>query len=370
MTAAGGATSSGYTCAGAAGTFYTVNGTWSNLVFDNSDGSSHSSTCTPFPPDLSGVQLSQLNISRKACVDLRQAQKNNDVRAICMDLDESSKVTGDSIVIDTSDVTVRGQITGTSALWLHNAQAGAGVVTAHTGSSMTCSSCALKMSFAESDVTLGGTMSGTTVEIKCIKGLQKLTHTGTLTGTTVEITGFQKLTHTGSLTATGSQLTIAAETASLLGTVRCTGSACSSLVSVNQTLKLGGSLLCTAGKCTLSMRSGGDITSTATISCSGNNQCLLDVASDASASFGGSIAASDIRMVIAESLRLQGTVSTNGQGYAEVSGDGKGGKSSFHSSTNSFRVSGSGGGHGGNGAAACYRYTSYGNLPAGNHAML
>ena len=192
-----------------------------------------------------------------------------------------------------------------------------------------------------------------------------------MSGTTVEIKGFQKLTHTGSLTATGSQLTIAAETASLLGTMRCTGSACSSVVSVNQTLKLAGSLLCTAGKCTLSMRSGGDITSTATISCSGNNQCLVDVASDASASFGGSIAASDIRMVIAESLRLQGTVSTNGQGHAEASGDGKGSSSSSGTSTEAFRVSGSGGGHGGNGAATCYQYSSsYGNLPAGNHAML
>ena len=99
-----------------------VNGTVSSLIVDNSDGSSLSSTCTPFPEDLSGVQLSQLNISRKACVDLRQAQQNNDVRAICMDLDASSKVTGDNVVIDTSNATVRGQITGTSALWLHNAQ--------------------------------------------------------------------------------------------------------------------------------------------------------------------------------------------------------------------------------------------------------
>ena len=114
-----------------------VNGTVSSLIVDNSDGSSLSSTCTPFPEDLSGVQLSQLNISRKACVDLRQAQQNNDVRAICMDLDASSKVTGDNVVIDTSNATVRGQITGTSALWLHNAQAGAGVVEAYSGSSMT-----------------------------------------------------------------------------------------------------------------------------------------------------------------------------------------------------------------------------------------
>ena len=325
-----------------------VNGTVSSLIVDNSDGSSLSSTCTPFPEDLSGVQLSQLNISRKACVDLRLAQQNNDVRAICMDLDASSKVTGDNVVIDTSNATVRGQITGTSALWLHNAQAGAGVVEAHSGSSMTCSSCALKMSLAGSDVTLGGTMSGSTVEIQ----------------------GLQKLDHTGILTASGSQLTIAAETASFSGIVRCTGSACSSLVSVNHTLNLGGNLQCTNGKCTLSMRSGGDITSTATISCSGNNQCLVDVASDSSASFGGSIAASDIRMVIAESLRLQGTVSSNGQGFAEVSGDGKGNRPAWSSTSYNdyFRVSGSGGGHGGNGAAACYRYSTSWVLPAGNHA--
>ena len=83
----------------------------------------------------------------------------------------------------------------------------------------------------------------------------------------------------------------------------------------------------------------------------------------------GSIQGGDVT-INATTINVQGTVSTNGQGYAEVSGDGKGGKSSSHVSTSSFRVSGSGGGHGGNGAAACYRYTSYGNLPAGNHAML
>ena len=79
---------------------------------------------------------------------------------------------------------------------------------------------------------------------------------------------------------------------------------------------------------------------------------------------------SDIRMVVAESLQLAGTVSTNGQGYVEKAGEGKGnqpylaGSSSYYSSN--FRVSGSGAGHGGNGATACYRYSnSYGSIPSG-----
>ena len=79
---------------------------------------------------------------------------------------------------------------------------------------------------------------------------------------------------------------------------------------------------------------------------------------------------SDIRMVVAESLRLVGTVSTNGQGYVEKAGEGKGnqphwGGTSSHYTT-SYRVSGSGAGHGGNGATACYRYdNSYGTIPSG-----
>jgi hypothetical protein len=94
VSAAGGATSSGYTCGGAAGTVYVFNGTSSSLILDNSDGSSDSGTCTPFPADLNGVQLSQLSISRMACMDVRESAKNNDVRAYRLDLDGSSKVTG------------------------------------------------------------------------------------------------------------------------------------------------------------------------------------------------------------------------------------------------------------------------------------
>ena len=75
---------------------------------------------------------------------------------------------------------------------------------------------------------------------------------------------------------------------------------------------------------------------------------------------------SDIRMVVAESLQLAGTVSTNGQGYVEQAGEGKGNQPSGSYSDTYYRVSGSGAGHGGNGAAACYRYdTSYGTIPSG-----
>ena len=323
VSAAGGATSSGYTCGGAAGTVYVVNGTTSSLIFDNSDGSSDSSTCTLFPPELSGVQLRQLSILRKACVDLRQSVKNNDVRAYLLDIDGSSKMTGDGIVIDTCAANLRGQITCTSALQLHNAQSGVGLVTAYTGSSMTCSSCTVKMSLTGSHVMLQGTVSASTLEI----------------------TGVERISLAGSLTANASELAIAAGSANISGTATCSGSACSIRVSVNTTLEVGG-----------------------TVRCSGNNQCLVDVVSGWSALVGGSITGSDIRMVIAGSLQVIGTITASGQGYAESAGDGKGNRSSYTSSasSDSFRVSGSGGGHGGNGANSCYQYASgYGTTASG-----
>lgn len=345
LTSSGGATSDSYACAGAAGTVYVANGTSLLLIFDNSNENSDSSTSTPFPGDLNGVQLTLVNISRKASVDLRQAKSNNDVRSHGFDLDASSKVTGDSVVIDTSNASVRGSITGSTTVWLHNAQSGAGTVTAHGGSTIGCSSCKLKMSLAGSDVILRGSISAGTGEIQ----------------------GLRSLTHSGYLAVSGSLLSIEAGTASITGTVICSGSACSSLVSVNKTLEMGGSLSCTGGKCSLSLRSGGDMRSSGDVSCSGNSQCLVDVASGSSAVLSGSMAGSDIRMVVAERLRLLGTVSTSGQGYVEEAGDGKGNKPSYGSSYDSgYRVSGSGAGHGGNGAGACFRYSSsYGSIPSG-----
>jgi hypothetical protein len=324
---------------------YVANGTSLLLIFDNSNENSDSSTSTPFPGDLNGVQLTLVNISRKASVDLRQAKSNNDVRSHGFDLDASSKVTGDSVVIDTSNASVRGSITGSTTVWLHNAQSGAGTVTAHGGSTIGCSSCKLKMSLAGSDVILRGSISAGTGEIQ----------------------GLRSLTHSGYLAVSGSLLSIEAGTASITGTVICSGSACSSLVSVNKTLEMGGSLSCTGGKCSLSLRSGGDLRSSGDVSCSGNSQCLVDVASGSSAVLSGSMAGSDIRMVVAERLRLLGTVSTSGQGYVEEAGDGKGNKPSYGSSYDSgYRVSGSGAGHGGNGAGACFRYSSsYGSIPSG-----
>lgn len=345
LTSSGGATSDSYACAGAAGTVYVANGTSLLLIFDNSNENSDSSTSTPFPGDLNGVQLTLVNISRKASVDLRQAKSNNDVRSHGFDLDASSKVTGDSVVIDTSNASVRGSITGSTTVWLHNAQSGAGTVTAHGGSTIGCSSCKLKMSLAGSDVILRGSISAGTGEIQ----------------------GLRSLTHSGNLAVSGSLLSIEAGTASITGTVICSGSACSSLVSVNKTLEMGGSLSCTGGTCSLSLRSGGDMRSSGDVSCSGNSQCLVDVASGSSAVLSGSMAGSDIRMVVAERLRLLGTVSTSGQGYVEEAGDGKGNKPSYGSSYDSgYRVSGSGAGHGGNGAGACFRYSSsYGSIPSG-----
>jgi hypothetical protein len=344
LTSSGGATSGSYSCAGAAGTVFLANGTSFLLILDNANEKSASTTYTPFPGDLNGVQLTQLNISRKASVELRQAKSNNDVRAYGFDLDASSKVTGDSVVIDTSNASVRGSITGSTTVWLHNAQSGAGTVTVHGGSAMACSSCKLKMSLTASDVTLLGSISTGTGEIK----------------------GLKSLTHSGNLAVSGSLLSIEAGTASISGTVSCSGGACSSLVSVNETLEMGGSLSCTNGKCSLSLRSGGNMISTGTISCSGNSQCLVDVASGSSAVLSGSMTGSDIRMVVAEALQLQGTVSTSGQGYAEETGDGKGNRPSYSgSSTSYYRVSGSGGGHGGDGATSCYRYhASYGPSPS------
>jgi hypothetical protein len=345
LTSSGGATSDSYACAGAAGTVYVANGTSLLLIFDNSNENSDSSTSTPFPGDLNGVQLTLVNISRKASVDLRQAKSNNDVRSYGFDLDASSKVTGDSVVIDTSNASVRGSITGSTTVWLHNAQSGAGTVTAHGGSTIGCSSCKLKMSLAGSDVILRGSISAGTGEIQ----------------------GLRNLTHSGNLAVSGSLLSIEAGTASITGTVICSGSACSSLVSVNKTLEMGGSLSCTGGTCSLSLRSGGDMRSSGGVSCSGNSQCLVDVASGSSAVLSGSMSGSDIRMVVAERLRLLGTVSTSGQGYVEDAGDGKGNKPSYGGgSIEYYRVSGSGAGHGGNGAGACFRYSSsYGSIPSG-----
>lgn len=202
----------------------------------------------------------------------------------------------------------------------------------------------VKISLTRSDVTLLGSISAGTGEIQ----------------------GVRSLTHSGNLAVSGSLLSIEAGSASISGTVTCSGSACSSLVSVNETLEMGGSLSCTNGKCSLSLRSGGKMISTGTISCSGNSQCLVDVASGSSAVLSGTMTGSDIRMVVAEALQLQGTVSTSGQGYAEETGDGKGNRPSYSGSSSSYyRVSGSGGGHGGNGATSCYRYdSSYGPSPS------
>ena len=246
LTSSGGATSDSYACAGAAGTVYVANGTSLLLIFDNSNENSDSSTSTPFPGDLNGVQLTLVNISRKASVDLRQAKSNNDVRSYGFDLDASSKVTGDSVVIDTSNASVRGSITGSTTVWLHNAQSGAGTVTAHGGSTIGCSSCKLKMSLAGSDVILRGSISAGTGEIQ----------------------GLRNLTHSGSLAVSGSLLSIEAGTASIFGTVTqiCSGSTCSSLIGVNKTLEIGGSLSCTGGTCSFSLRSGGDMRSSGDVS--------------------------------------------------------------------------------------------------------
>jgi hypothetical protein len=342
----GGSTSSGYSCAGAAGTLYVLNGTASSLTFDNGGGSSASSTCTPFPTDLNGVQLSSLNVSGRTCLDLRQAGSYNDVRAYELDLDVNSKITGDSVVIDTSNASLRGSITASSALWLHNAQSGAGTVTAFSGSTITCSSCTMRMTLAGSNVRMHGAITATVAEVR----------------------GLQSISHTGSLRVMGSQLMVEAGTASMGGTVTCSGAACSSLVSVNGTLEVGGAVSCTNGKCRLSMRCGGSLRSTGTISCSGNSQCLIDLAIGGSAQLGGSTRGSDIRIVAADGLEVLGRVATDEQGYIEYLGDGKGARSSWSTSYtySSFRVSGSGGGHGGDGASSCYRYSSsYGSIPSG-----
>ena len=369
LSASGGATASGYTCAGAAGSVHVMNGTSLVLILDNSNENSASGTCTPFPSDLSGVMLTQLNVTRKACVDLRQAQSNNDVRSRVLYLDASSKVTGDSVMIDTSNASVLGSITGTTTLWLHNAQSGAGAVTAFAGSTMTCSSCTFKMSLAGSDVALQGSISVGSGEIK----------------------GIGRLSHSGSLIASGSLLTIETDAAYVSGTVRCSGSACVSVVTANETLEMGGTLSCTTGKCSLSLRSGGDVQASGTISCAGNSECLVDVASDSSALVSGSLGCSsslctvDVRAPVIEvalsgsmqggdlrlsskQIRVHGTMSTTGQGYTEGTGDGKGNKPTYSRSyyESYYRVSGSGGGHGGDGANGCYRYSSsYGTLPSG-----
>ena len=365
MRASGGASSGSFTCGGAAGTVYILNGTSTNLIFDNSGGTSASSTLTPFPPDLNGVLLSQLNISGKAYVDLRQSKLNNDVRASVLDLDQNSKITGDSVVIDTSNATIRGQILATAAAWLHNAQSGPGRVTAFSGSSITCTSGMLKMSLTGSTVALHGSISATNAEVK----------------------GLRNFSHTGTLIVSGSYLSIMVETAMISGVVRCTGAACSSLVSVNETLQLGGSLDCTNDKCALSVRSGGDMTATGTISCSGNGEirtsgkisvlgtircisalCPLELeGGQIEVGKFGNVQGGDVIMK-SEKIAVQGSISTTGQGHTEQAGSGKGSRplSSWTTSYDEWRVAGSGAGHGGDGADGCYQYSSsYGSKPSG-----
>ena len=234
---------------------------------------------------------------------------------------------------------------------------------------MTCSSCMLQMSLTGSVVVLQGNISARNASIK----------------------GLQNLSHTGSIYASGSQMVILSEAATIHGTVTCSGAGCSSLVSVNETLELGGSLSCTSGECRVSLRSGGDMISTGnifcsgtsgesilsmssgggmistgTVSCSGNNQCLVDVASQESASFEGSISGSDIRMIVAASLQLKGIISSSGQGYAEESGPGAGNTPTYSGgSTNTYATSGSVGGHGGYGAATCWNFRSTSESPTG-----
>ena len=128
------------------------------------------------------------------------------------------------------------------------------------------------------------------------------------------------------------------------------------------------------------MRSSGDV------SCSGNIQtrangtilvlgtlactsslCKLEAeGSDIQVQNSGRITGGDV-ILVAESLRVLGTVSTSGQGYVEDAGDGKGNKPSYGGgSIDYYRVSGSGAGHGGNGAGACFRHNSYyGSIPSG-----
>ncbi len=48
-------------------------------------------------------------------MDLRQSVKNNDARAYLLDIDGSSKMTGDGIVIDTSTANLLGEITASGS---------------------------------------------------------------------------------------------------------------------------------------------------------------------------------------------------------------------------------------------------------------
>jgi len=105
-----------------------------------------------------------------------------------------------------------------------------------------------------------------------------------------------------------------------------------------------------------------------TLACT-SSLCKLEVeGSDIQVQSSGRITGGDV-ILVAESLRVLGIVSTSGQGYVEEAGDGKGNKPSYGSSYDSaYRVSGSGAGHGGNGAGACFRYSSsFGNIPSGQY---
>jgi hypothetical protein len=114
------------------------------------------------------------------------------------------------------------------------------------------------------------------------------------------------------------------------------------------------------------IRANGTILVLGTLACT-SSLCKLEAeGSDIQVQNSGRISGGDV-ILVAESLRVLGTVSTSGQGYVEDAGDGKGIKPSYGGgSTDYYRVSGSGAGHGGNGAGACFRYSSsYGSIPSG-----
>ena len=78
----------------------------------------------------------------------------------------------------------------------------------------------------------------------------------------------------------------------------------------------------------------------------------------------GNIRGADI-VLRAQNIIAKGIISSSGQGYAEESGPGAGNTPTYSGGSSHYATSGSGGGHGGDGAATCWNFRSTSESPTG-----
>jgi hypothetical protein len=381
---------SSFSCGGSAGSVFLRNGTVSSLLLDNrGNANTASTTYTPYPRDLSGVQLGSLSIVANANVAMSSSGSNNDARAFALSMDSSSALSGDVVQLDVRDGQVSGSVTGTAGVQLRNVYSGRGTVQLTGSSRVQCVSCGLAVRLEGSNVSVQGATTVGSMEIRDSHTLQV---SGPVTATSMmELNASMNLSISGQITASSPSVTISAERIELgmpsasftgsgcnvsvvarvavnvSGSMSCTGFGCNVSVAAPELVRVGGSMSCTTGPCRIVMRSA-MLAVRGSVWCGGTSMCLVDVQAGGDASVSGSIAGSDVRVVAAGTVNVSGTISASGRGSPANSGAGKGlpGASGSSSSDSYLLVSGSGGGHGGSGASGCFQVSSSsGSLPAG-----